>query len=203
MAPRRGRDEDEASRGIRAFFAIELAPPVRAAADQLARRLRERPGGDAVRWVRAEGLHVTLRFLGTLARERLGELAGSVADEVSRLAPLRLRLTAARLFPSPRRPRVLATGLEPEAPLVELAAAVERGVRAAGLAPEPRRFHPHLTLGRIPARGAFPDVTAADTPAADAFDVHEVVLFRSQLRPDGARYTALERLGLSRPGAGA
>jgi len=206
VAPRRGRDEGDAgdgSHGIRAFFAIELAPSVRAAAGELVQRLRERPGGDAVRWVRAESLHVTLRFLGTLARERVGELAGCVAEEISRLAPLRLRLTAAALFPSPRRPRVVATGLEPEAPVLELAAAVERGVRAAGLAPEPRPFRPHLTLGRIAPRGAYPDVTAADTPAADPFDVHEVVLLRSQLRPDGARYSALERLGLSRPRAGA
>jgi len=194
--PLRGRDEAREPDRVRAFFALALAPPARAAASALARSLRERPGGDAVRWVRAESLHVTLRFLGMVARERVAELVACVAAETGRIAPLRLQLAAARLFPSPRRPRVVALGIEPEAPLVELAAAVERGVRTAGFAPEPRRFRPHLTLGRIPPRAGFPRVTAADTPTADAFDVHEVLLLRSDLQPDGARYTAIDRVAL-------
>jgi 2'-5' RNA ligase len=197
------REPDEPGETLRAFFALELAPPVRAAAAALARRLRERPGGDAVRWVRAENLHVTLRFLGPVVRERVSELVACVAAEAGRIAPLSLRLAAAQLFPSPRRPRVVALGIEPEAPLVALAAAVERGVRTAGFAPEPRRFRPHLTLGRIPARAGFPRVTAADTPAADALDVREVLLLRSDLHPDGARYTALDRVALGRAGGGA
>jgi 2'-5' RNA ligase len=198
VVPLRGRDEGGEPAELRAFFALELDPPARAAAAALARRLRERPGGDGVRWVRAENLHVTLRFLGQVARGRVSELVAGVAAEAGRIAPLRLRLAAARLFPSPRRPRVVALGIEPEAPLVGLAAAVERGVRIAGFAPEPRRFRPHLTLGRIPARADFPHVTAADTPDADAFDVREVLLLRSDLRPEGAHYTALERVALGR-----
>jgi 2'-5' RNA ligase len=201
--PLRAGDEGGGPDGVRAFFALELAPPARAAASALARRLRERPGGDAVRWVRAANLHVTLRFLGEIARERVGELVAGVAAEAAPIAPLRLRLAAARLFPSARRPRVVALGIEPEAPLLALAAAVERGVRSAGFAPDARRFRPHLTLGRIPPRADFPRVTAADTPDADAFDVRELLLLRSDLHPDGARYTALDRVALGRAGVSA
>jgi 2'-5' RNA ligase len=176
---------------------------VRVAADELANRLRRRPGGAAVRWVKPENLHVTLRFLGTIASERVAELVRDVAAETGRIAPLRLRLAAARLFPSPRRPRVVALGIEPEAPLASLVAALERGVVAAGCAPEARRFRPHLTLGRIPPRADFPSVTASDTPEADAFDVNEVLLFRSDLHPSGARYTPLERVPLRSAGGDA
>jgi 2'-5' RNA ligase len=201
VAPHREGDDAGGQPLLRAFFALELDPLARSAAAALARQLRQRPGGERVRWVRAESLHVTLRFLGSIAASQVTPLVRSVATQIAALAPLRLRLGAARLFPSPRRPRVVALALEPEAPLVELAAAVERGVTAAGLAPEARRFRPHLTLGRIPARTGFAGVTASDTPEAEAFDVTEVLLFRSDLHPDGARYTPLQRVPLSPGGA--
>jgi 2'-5' RNA ligase len=195
--PLRGGDEDTT---LRAFFAIELAAPARAAAAALATRLRKRPGGDAVRWVRPESLHLTLRFLGAVAPAHTAELCRRVGAEVGRIAPLRLRLATARIFPSPRRPRVVALGVEPEAPLAGLAAAVERGVVAAGAEPEGRRFRAHLTLGRIRPGSDLPRVTAADTPDAEAFDVNEVLLYRSDLHPDGARYTALARVPLGAAG---
>jgi 2'-5' RNA ligase len=195
--PLRGSDEGRAQPALRAFFALELSAPVRAAADELARQLHRRPGGESVRWVKPENLHVTLRFLGSIPATSVVRLARCVAAETGRIEPLRLRLAAARIFPSARRPRVVAVGIEPQAPLAELAAATERGVVVAGFAPEARRFRPHLTLGRIPPRADFPSVTASDTPEADAFDVNEVLLFRSDLHPSGARYTPLERVSLS------
>ncbi|HEM46883.1 MAG TPA: RNA 2',3'-cyclic phosphodiesterase, partial [Alphaproteobacteria bacterium] len=64
--------------------------------------------------------------------------------------------------------------------------------------PEPRRFRPHVTLGRV--RGRLP----ADAAATDALDgmrltLDVVVLFRSELRPEGARHTALARFPLAAP----
>jgi 2'-5' RNA ligase len=196
--PHRGSDESGSrDAALRAFFALELDPLLRGALDEFVRGLRDRPGGESVRWVKAENLHVTLRFLGAIAPTRIARLVRCVALETQQIAPLRLRLSAARIFPSARRPRVVALGIEPEAPLASLAAALERAVVAAGCEPEARPFRPHLTLGRIPPRAGFPSVTASDTPPTDAFDVNEVLLFRSELHPAGARYTPLERVPLS------
>jgi 2'-5' RNA ligase len=102
-------------------------------------------------------------------------------------------------FPNARRPRVIALVLEPAAPLAALAAAVERGAQAAGFAPESRRFRAHCTLGRVPPRGRFPDVTVPVTVPDFTLDVREAVLYRSDLEPAGARHTALERLPLAAP----
>jgi 2'-5' RNA ligase len=192
-------EEDEV---LRAFFAIELGEPARRAAAAVARRLREAPGGDGVRWVRPEALHVTLRFLGDVAAAQTAPLARRAAGELAALAPFALHLGPAALFPTPRRPRVVALGLEPEAPLAALAAALERAVVAEGFAPEPRAFRAHLTLGRVRDR-RFPAVAAVAVPA-EAIAVEEAVLFRSELRPKGSRYTPLERVRLgSAPGAAA
>ena len=182
---------------IRAFVAVSLDARARAAAGEAIRVLRAAPGGPELRWVREETLHVTLRFLGNLAPSRIPELVRRVRAETSQVAPFRLRPGAVAPFPDARRPRVVALALEPEAPLAELAAAVERGAQAAGFAPETRRFRAHCTLGRVPLRGRFPAVTVPVTVPGFTLDVTEAVLFRSDLARAGARHTPLERLPLA------
>jgi RNA 2',3'-cyclic 3'-phosphodiesterase len=183
---------------IRAFFAVELGAAARRAAEAATRELRGRPGGDGVRWVRPEALHVTLRFLGGVDPGRLAALAACARGELAALRPFRVSLGAAELFPTPRRPRVVSLAVDPEAPLAELAQALERAAGALGLAPEERPFRAHLTLGRVRDR-RFPDVAGLAVPAEEVA-VDEVVLYRSELAPTGARYSPLERLAL---GAGA
>jgi 2'-5' RNA ligase len=178
---------------LRAFFAIELGEAARRQAADVAAALRARPGGDAVRWVRPENLHVTLRFLGEIAPTRVEPLLAQVRARTERVAPFALRLGALGGLPPSRRPRVLMIALEPEAPLAALASAVEQGVAAAGFEPEPRPFRGHLTLGRV--RGASPSLAEVSVPPA-AFDVTESVLFASELHPSGSRYTPLGRAPL-------
>jgi 2'-5' RNA ligase len=182
---------------IRAFFAIELGDAARRTAAELVAALRTRPGGDAVRWVRPEALHVTLRFLGDIAPGQVEPLLAQVRAQSEGLAGFQLRLGAPGCLPSARHPRVLLLELEPQAPLAALAAAVERGVVVAGCAPETRSFRGHLTLGRVRS-GAPPSF--AGLAAGAAFDVTEAVLFASEPGPAGSRYTPLGRvpLGASR-----
>ena len=191
---------------LRMFFALELGAQARARAARIAAALRESLGDDSVRWVREESLHVTLRFLGSADPERVGDLVREVGAATSELAPFAISLAGVELFPSPRRPRVVALGLEPADELAALAAAVERGAVAAGFAPEPRAFRPHLTLGRARESRRLrlaADVTASVTAQGDAWDVVETVLFRSDLAPSGARYTPLARVPIARERTGA
>jgi 2'-5' RNA ligase len=191
--PRAPRDE---AATLRAFFAIELAAPARAAAGALLHALRERPGADGVRWVREENLHVTLRFLGDVAEDAVPALLRGVAARTVAIAPFSMGLGAVHPFPSQRRPRVVALAVQPPEPMLELAAAVERGVVEAGFEPEPRRFRAHLTLGRVRPRQKLPHVTGPDTPEAEPTRVEEVVLFRSEQHLRGSRYTPLGRAPL-------
>jgi 2'-5' RNA ligase len=112
---------------------------------------------------------------------------------------MRLRLGSLGAFPPSGRPRILWLGVEeiPEAGrLAALASALESAVRRFGLPPEERPFRSHLTLARADRR------TRAESPSSGALggigelDALEVVLFRSELGPGGARYTALERFPL-------
>jgi 2'-5' RNA ligase len=187
--------------GIRAFLAVDLDDAARAEALELAQRLRGRPGGDHVRWVRSEALHVTLRFLGQMDPQRAGALTQHVAREVRTQEPFALRLGAPHPFPSARRPRVVALEVEPREPLGALADAVERGVVAAGFEPEARAFRAHLTLGRMRG-GRPPQMEDLDAPRAES-PVRDVVLYRSHLGRDGSRYEPLERMPLGSAGGDA
>jgi 2'-5' RNA ligase len=189
----------EAEHEIRSFIAVPFDARARAAVQPALRELRAAPDGERVRWVREESLHVTLRFLGNLAPSRLPELVRQVRRETRALPPFSLHPGRVLPFPDARRPRVVALELVPEAPLAELAAAVERGVVAAGFPAETRRFRAHCTLGRVPPRGRYPAVTAPVTTPDFTLRVTEAVLFRSDLERAGARHTPLERLPLAAP----
>ena len=177
--------------GIRSFFAVELDEAVRSALAALVRDLAV--DGAGVRWVRPEGYHVTLHFLGDIEPELVPRLVTCVAPRVAPLEPFSLRPGPPRLFPHPRRPRVVASPLAPEPPLSDLAAAVHEGVVEAGLPRERRRFRAHLTLGRVTAK---PRLRLPDSFSAPGFRVAEAVLFQSRLHASGARYTPLERIAL-------
>lgn len=183
---------------LRAFVALAFAPAVR---EELARamgELREALPPDVVRWVPPQNLHLTLSFLGDIDPETVAPVLESLECSLSDFAAFDATLGAVRLFPSATRARVVAARIEPAAPVLALAAAVEAATTRCGFAPEAWRFRPHITLGRF--RGRAPknvDLNVAITP--DPVEVRDVVLFRSVLGRAGATYTELGRASL-RPG---
>jgi len=182
---------------LRSFLALELSDSMRRAATAVSAELAARPRGDGVRWVEPEGMHVTLRFLGDIAADGVESLAAGVRNAVASARPFDLQLAGLTAFPSPRRPRVIVLELEPVDELGALAATVNRGVVDSGVwvkSESPARFRGHVTLGRVKTHGPTLDPTPKIDPALAR--VEEVVLFRSELRPKGARYTPLERLRL-------
>jgi len=180
---------------LRAFLAVDVGKAARRALGAAAERLAREVRGREVRFVRPESYHLTLRFLGEIEAERATTLARSVAEAAAGVAPFELRLGEVAPFPSARRPQVIVATVAPEAPLVALAGAVEAALARAGMAPEPRPFRPHLTLGRVRDR-AHPAAAAAGPLEPAPFRVAEVVLYRSELLPEGALHTPVERMAL-------
>lgn len=181
---------------LRTFWAIGIGDEARRAAAALVERLRGDPGCAAVRWGRPEGFHVTLRFLGPTPEARVPALAEAVRRETAGSAPFSLALGAVGAFPNERRPRVVFVAVEPAAPVVALAAAVERGTVAAGFAPEARSFHPHLTLGRVREQRRRVRLPEGERAAPAPFPVESLVLFESRLSPAGSTYTPLAQIAL-------
>jgi 2'-5' RNA ligase len=185
---------------IRGFIALKLGKVLLPTASSAIRTLMASPQGDAIRWVRPENLHVTLRFLGGIREDLLEPLHRAVGLAVATQPAFNMRIGPLGLFPRSRRPRVVAAALLPENPVSGLAAAVDRGIQAAGLPGEERTFRAHLTLGRV-KRNA-PRSLAGLTEKVDQMNqepesptgsdrITQVVMLRSDLKPDGPVYTEL------------
>ena len=187
------------SERIRSFVAIDLAAPVHAAIRGVQQQLA-RVKAD-VRWVRVEGMHVTLKFLGGVEPLRLAQVHAALVAALRAQPALHVRAHGVGAFPSLRRPRVLWVGLE-GAGLVELAACVDTAVAPFGFEPEQRAFAPHVTLGRVNSLRGWPALEEVFKGHLDddfgASDIDAVTIFRSQLRPGGAVYTRLWTIPLNK-----
>lgn len=187
---------------MRLFLAIALPEAVHHGLNRLVQRLRRECVG--WRWVRPEGIHLTVRFLGEVDPVDDARLRQVWGRAVSDHPPFRLVLGGLGVFPSPRSPRVLWVGVEEQPSdgrLARLAAAVEGAARSSGFDPEERPFRAHLTLARTERGARSPTTPRREAPEVEglAAEVSEVVLFASELGPAGARYTALERFPLGGP----
>ncbi len=177
---------------VRAFFGLEVGEAVRQRALEIRESVCAQGELKGVHWVRAESIHLTLRFLGEIAETRTAELLERAGEVLDRVRPFEAVARMARYFPSARRPRVLILGVEPRAAFVGLARAVDEACVKAGFPSDERSFRPHVTLARLRG-GPPPAIPALEGAAPAEFSVREVVLFRSQLGRGGSIYTPVGR----------
>ncbi len=183
----------------RLFIAVELPAALLTELHNIQESLKQDVPPRTVRWVRPEGIHLTLKFLGDVPALRRETLQKALQEAVQGHAAFELTAGGLGCFPSAKRPRVLWIGLQDEAErLLKLRDAVEVHIAPLGYPTEDRPFHPHLTLGRV-KRGAKRNVvkqvgalvTSAATPDRYTLPVDGVSLIRSELKPTGAEYTQL------------
>jgi 2'-5' RNA ligase len=191
---------------MRIFVGIDLEDEIRA---RIARFLEGVRGfAPDVRWVRAESLHVTLKFIGEqkpeqveAIREHLGRVEGSAME---------IHFGGYGFFPTTKSPRVFWIGMEAGPELAQLAVDIDTTVSELGIAREERAFSPHLTLARGSGGSGSPkwrkgdrsnsdfavlDKRLAAMPALDfgTMTAREFILYQSQLSPGGSKYTKLHR----------
>ena len=125
---------------LRLFVGIEFPPELKLRLSLLQSAL---PGA---RWIDPGNLHLTLRFIGEITED----LAADVDEAMGRLRARRftLRIAGTGIFGG-NRPHTLWVGVERDPDLVRLHDKIEHALIRAGIAPEPRRFAPHVTLARL------------------------------------------------------
>jgi len=184
---------------LRTFIAIELDSAIKDDLDRLQNRLRSQLAPGCVRWVRPEGMHLTLKFLGDTPLGKVEEVKVALARAAAEIRPFSFTVAGLGCFPNTRSPRVVWVGLqEITGALVSLRDAVEAHVAPLGFPTEGRPFNPHLTLGRVQRHASksevreIGEVVAASVAGIDCeMAVQEVLYIRSDLRPSGAVYTML------------
>lgn len=149
-----------------------------------------------VRWVRLDGLHLTLRFLGETPRDRIDALRSAVDDVAAVAHGFTITIAGGGAFPGLRQPRTLWLGVaEGREALGVLAQALDDRLVAAGWPRQERPFRPHLTLARSDGVRAGAQTAAALTAAAEGFSIsfeaRRIVLFQSRTGRGPATYEPL------------
>ena len=181
---------------IRTFIALPIPDDVKASLGDAVTRLKAR--NRSVRWVKPEGLHITLKFLGDIEENTVGPLSADLDRAASLCPELCLSLAGFGAFPSGKRARVVWVGLAGDMEeLVRLAASIDTACRTYGIEREKRPFAGHITLGRLKAPTV---VDLAENPVERMFSASEVLLYKSVLLPSGAQYSVLHRSSLGNPG---
>jgi 2'-5' RNA ligase len=167
-----------------------------------AEELRRQAAGLSVSWVAPENLHVTLKFLGGIDEARVPPVIDALDAAVRRHARFAIEVGGLGAFPSASRARVLWAGIVGgDGALGALAATVDAALAVVGFPREERAFSPHITLGRVreprPAPELAEALTAGGARRFGQVEVDQVTLMRSDLSPNGARYTPLAGLPLS------
>jgi 2'-5' RNA ligase len=185
---------------IRTFIAIKI-PRL----DPLRRVLKELAGmGRALKTVDPDNLHVTLKFLGETDVDLIREVRALMERAAQSRTSCDVSVTELGVFPQAERPSVVWAGLRGADVLASLAAELEAGLEPYGFPRENRPFVPHLTLARVKARPPESLHDLLTRHAKTAFGqakIDHVEFIRSELGPDGSRYTVLAETPLG-TGAG-
>jgi 2'-5' RNA ligase len=174
----------------RLFVAIRPPRPIR-------ERLLDLMEGDRdLRWQSDEQLHLTLRFIGEVERPIAEDIAAALVQ--IRFPRFSLALDGVGRFEKHRHGALWA-GVQPRHQLNFLAAKVERACQSAGIDPERRAYHPHITLarwkGRAPAIDRFLEQNGG--LVSDPWPVDEFILYESRLGHEGAHYEPVATYSLN------
>ncbi|MGB2640384.1 MAG: RNA 2',3'-cyclic phosphodiesterase [Candidatus Acidiferrum sp.] len=182
---------------MRLFVALEIPAAVR---DNLAALLKDlrvlsaQLADKRARWVRPENLHVTLKFIGEAAPEKLDGIRAALA-KIRSDVPVELQFQGLGFFPNAAHPRVLWAGVQASTNLATLAADVDGALETQGFAREGRALTPHLTLARFEPPGLHEKLRGAieerATLAFGSCKAREFHLIESRLKSSGAEYTSL------------
>ncbi len=179
---------------MRTFIAIELEDDLK---ERLSALIEEFMSvSQNIRWVKKQGMHLTLKFLGEIDQDKIQEIESlmtAIAHETDAF-PLQIKGTGA--FPvGKRNPRVIWVGITENSDLLRLQDEVESGCERFGFSREKRRFHPHLTLGRVKdyskMGGVLPLIEKKKEIFFGEMTVKKITFFQSVLKPTGAEYRVL------------
>jgi 2'-5' RNA ligase len=186
---------------VRTFIAVPVSHDLSPRIQELIRDLSR--GVEGVKWVSPDKLHFTLKFLGDVEDTDLHEVCTAIAAAVAESGPFDVLVTGAGAFPNGRRPRTVWVGVTAgEEELAAVQRRVDKALRKLGYPRESRKFTPHVTIGRI--RQGNPTLTRLAEHLQEhaatelgTMPVDEVLVFSSDLLPEGPEYHVLGRAPLS------
>jgi len=195
---------------MRLFVALDIDDAIR---ERMARFVTGVEGfAPDARWVAAESLHVTLKFIGEQPDAAVASIEAALGQ--IRSSAVEISFGGYGFFPTAKSARVFWVGMEAGPELAQLAATIDGVTASMGVPKEGRIFSPHLTLARARGGSGTPQrqrndkpnrvfqhlqekLGALPRPKFGTMTAREFFLYQSQLSPRGSKYTKLARFGLS------
>ena len=188
---------------IRSFIALPIPDPVRDLLRGTIKNLDDGMGG-RIRWVRPEGIHLTLKFMGDIDVTVINKLLSLLPEVANGFTPFELTMAQLGCFPNNRRPRVLWAGVKGNlSALRDLHIAIDSLAGNIGLPREDREFSPHLTLGRVNRNLSESHIhrignliKTTNLPDSPSWINQTIDLMRTELDPAGSRHYLVESFPL-------
>ncbi len=190
---------------VRSFIAIELPDELKVGLTQLKAQLKmsKQPW---VKWVNPYSIHLTLKFLGSIAADRISEITRAMEEAIQGISPFHLEVKDLGVFPNLRRVQVAWVGISGEVDkLSQLQRHLESNLAHLGFASERRPFTPHLTLARLHNQASLDErqrfgqlIATTKFEATYTVKVDTISLMRSQLTREGAIYSRISSVGLDK-----
>jgi len=183
-------------KSIRAFLAVDPPQEVLNEVGRIQNSFKKTVRGD-IRWVRPEGIHLTLKFFGYVSETDIANISEVVKNNIVNVKPFMLNIRSVGVFPSINRARVLWLGIDGDIDvLIKLQKSIDTELQKYGFEMENRSFSPHLTIARIKEPkgliGLAKIMEKSEEYTAGSFSIGGLNLFKSTLTPKGAIYTKLE-----------
>jgi len=184
---------------MRTFVAIELESEVKNSLLKFIKKLDSH--NPNIRWVKDQGMHLTLKFIGEITEDKASDIRSVLKDLSLRHEHFPLKLAGTGTFPPrSRHPRILWVGIEESQQLMSVQKEIDSLLEKVSISGEKRKFHPHLTLGRVKSNHKIIQVlehlSANKDTEFGSQEVEEITFFRSTLKPTGAEYNALSKIQL-------
>jgi 2'-5' RNA ligase len=186
----------------RTFIAIELSDSVRETIQNAITTLQGSVPSHAIRWVSANNLHLTLKFLGDTPQAQIQAIQTQLHTTAKKQHPFTIEVADSGYFPNMSNPRVIWLGLKnASGELNTLQQAVENIMVEFGFAKEKRPFKPHLTVGRVKQHIDKQILTKIGQElnrnrlgSLAIWECNLISFIKSDLTPNGALYTTLAQL---------
>ena len=184
---------------IRTFIAIKIPTGVKSDIKNWQDKLKDIVTG--IKWVKSDNIHITLKFLGNIEEKMIPRLKEAIKSSAEHVSPFEIEVKGEGCFPNVNRPRIVWVGVDNGKDVLStIASKIEIECSKLGFEKENRPYRPHLTVGRVKKyirntdelRGFFNE----NPFRTEVFTAEEIILMKSDLRPDGPVYTPLEIIKL-------
>ena len=184
---------------IRCFVAIEIPEELKNKIDDYISSLKQI--APEIKWIKAKNLHITLKFLGEIQQELLFQVQDELSAIPKVVNPFKISISEVGFFPNQFKPRVVWLGLHNDNnnSIFKLHEWIDKKLESLGFEREKRRFSPHLTLGRIKLASNYQQLVEYINQhkfQSYSFNIPEVVIMKSMLKPTGAVYSQLKTFSL-------